>query len=1311
MTTHQHHPVSRTELLELVANPEIPLADIDTSQVADFPSTEQVRLMHEVILALRNFDTEQLQEMVALVNHIASSAASEAADTATADEPESVTTPSMATSEAEDTASQETAEAEADATPATAALAETGTAAADADAQLESSAPEQETATAEPTLEWNFDTATDLEATSTSSFQDLFGMASADPATAAPAPTSGLNVFDEMLAQQEREQFLAPMQNAVSQNDSIVWDLQEDSPLVFDTDSTAMLDLTSSAATDIPEIENEASQASADSLGSNWETSTPETAPTPLEDENETTFNAEWLSLFGGGETGATSQEASPAPANTLALNPEVAHPASATDSSLSSAPAVTTSDGWNFDSDSAEQETTSSNSDPFALSTNETSWDFSGVWGDIPAWDEPVNPQSIITPTESVGDAQQDTAPSVADIAALFDDGDVAASEISSTIPGLLGSDDDGTSTFLGHLDNSTSATTRDSADAAKRSEIASSPFFATPATPTPSTPANDNGFAFNNEIFSWDGENDSGWGSQPDPLSILGSNADDAASQSTLRESSPSLGVTELFGEIDWGVDVATPEATPAPALDTPTATPTQIVTSVADTLTTDTPAPTSLFATSDAEDLWGGFTLDSNSADEATADTAPTRDADGAASNDSSAAPSLNSSLTSDEASSAPSDVNAPAGATTSPVESPVDGAEGADVAETPSVATSSATNSASTATTPELNFAATTLELVPADSSFPADPFGLLGGDNSASSSADNSSNAYGTPSLTGSELYSSLNEEPTSSSSATVATPAVATTPAREPAANPWSLLDTLGSFDGAASAPTATTPVAPAAVPATTQEAADSATYTTPALEPASNPWNLLADVLGDYKPSTPARTEQEATSTASANSPRQDELGTGVAEPTGLFGAPSMREASNWAAVASDALVTNDVAGVNDEFASTSAAAALDPEADLAFDTVGEALAYLSTARRTEAGKYRPHSVQELRILLTDKEISLGDLDLSRLKSLHGAFANIPSERGKIPPMLVADIEEQQTQILIQDSAYPLPLVYDLTPNWTGIESLDFSHITDLSYCFAYQFGFNNGLTTWKVDHVTSLRGMFRGCINFRSNLNHWNTARVQDMSGVFALCFHYNQPVTWNTSACTTMRAMFFSCPHFNQPVCFDTGAVTDMGQMFMNCMSFNQELNFITTQVTDMSQMLAGCRKFNSSVSLDTTLVQNFQGMFANCSSFDQEVKFSTASATNMAEMFANCSSFTGTNFRFSGTRNVKDMTRMFAGCGKFAGNLMLSTNAVEQATEMFAGCRIPDGNRFTLSQPLPEGQELGIDEQHLNFLTHN
>lgn len=1309
MTTPQHHPVSRAELLELVANPEIPLADIDMSSVAEFTSTEQARLMLEVILALRNFDTEQLQEMVALVNHIASSAASEAADTATADEPVSSTTPSMATSDSEDTASQETAETDADATPATTDLAETETAAADADAQLESPAPEQETAPAEPTLEWNFDTASDLDADSTSSFQDIFGMASADSATATPAPTSGLNVFDEMLAQQEREQFLAPMQNAVSQHDSIVWDTQDDSPLVFDTDNTTTLDLTSSATTDVSELENAASHESTDSLGSSWETSAADTAPTHLEDESETTFNAEWLSLFGGGETGAAAQESSPAPANAPALNPQVAHPTAAPDSSPSSAPAVSTSDGWNFDSDSAEQETTNSSSDPFALSTNESSWDFSGVWGDIPAWDEPVNPQSIITPTESASNAQQqDTSPTVADIAALFDDGDVAASEISSTIPGLLGSDDDGTSSFLGHLDNSP-ATAHNSADAAPRSEITTSPFFATPADPTPSTPASDNGFAFNSEIFSWDGVSDGGWGSQPDPLSILGSNADDDASQSVLSELSPSLGVDKLFGEIDWGVDVAAIEAAHTPT--TPIATPTPIATSVADTPVTATPAPNSLFATSDADDPWGGFTLESSSEHETTAETAPTRDAEGATSDDSSLAPSSNLSLATDEASSAPADIVAPAVATTSPADIPVGEAEVADVVETPSVATSSATTSASTATTPELNLATASLELVPADSSFPTDPFGLRGGDNSASNSADNSSNAYGTQSLAGSELLPSLNEEPTSSSTLTAATPAVATTPAREPSTNPWALLDTLGSFGGAASAPAATTTVTSATVLATTQEATDSANPAAPAPEPASNPWNLLEDVLGDYKPSTSARTQQETASTASANTPLQRESSTGAAEPTSLLDSPSMSGASSWEDVASDALGANNAVAVNRELDPTAAATALDPEADLAFDTVGEALAYLSTARRTEAGKYRPHSVQELRILLTDKEISLGDLDLSQLKSLHGAFANIPSERGKIPPMLVTDIEEQQAQILIQDSAYPLPLVYDLNPNWTGIESLDFSHITDLSYCFAYQFGFNNGLTTWKVDHVTSLRGMFRGCINFRSNLNHWNTARVQDMSGVFALCFHYNQPVTWNTSACTTMHAMFFSCPHFNQPVRFDTGAVTDMGQMFMNCMSFNQELNFITTQVTDMCQMLAGCRKFNSSVSLDTTLVQNFQGMFANCSSFDQEVKFSTASATNMAEMFANCSSFTGTNFRFSGTRNVKDMTRMFAGCGKFAGNLMLSTNAVEQATEMFAGCRIPNGNRFTLSQPLPEGQELGMDEQHLNFLTRN
>lgn len=375
----------------------------------------------------------------------------------------------------------------------------------------------------------------------------------------------------------------------------------------------------------------------------------------------------------------------------------------------------------------------------------------------------------------------------------------------------------------------------------------------------------------------------------------------------------------------------------------------------------------------------------------------------------------------------------------------------------------------------------------------------------------------------------------------------------------------------------------------------------------------------------------------------------------------------------------------------------------------ELAFDTVGEALEYLSTARRTATGQYQPHSVQELRILLTNSAISLGDLDLSQLKSLHGAFANIPSERGKLPPLLAQDLEQHVAQVLVQDSTYPLPLVYDLTPNWTGIERLDLSQIEDLSYCFAYQFGFNNRLLTWKVDHVTSLRGMFRGCINFRANLNHWNTAQVQDLSEVFAMCYHFNQPVTWDTSSCTNMHAMFYSCPHFNQRVNFATQQVTDMSQMFMNCMSFNQDIPFDTAKVTDMSQMFSGCRKFNGTVAFQTTEVRNLREMFKNCAAFDQTVNFATANVTDMAEMFANCSSFIGKEFRLSNTRSVQDFTRMFADCSQFAGQLMLSFNVVEHADGLFAGCRIPDTNSFTISTLPPANQDLGIDLQHLHILT--
>ena len=105
----------------------------------------------------------------------------------------------------------------------------------------------------------------------------------------------------------------------------------------------------------------------------------------------------------------------------------------------------------------------------------------------------------------------------------------------------------------------------------------------------------------------------------------------------------------------------------------------------------------------------------------------------------------------------------------------------------------------------------------------------------------------------------------------------------------------------------------------------------------------------------------------------------------------------------------------------------------------------------------------------------------------------------------------------------------------------------IDTSAITDMSDLFHY-FGYGDsnkrknfdGIELWNVSNVTDMSCMFWGCKNFNQPLNSWNVSNVTDMHLMFCNCKNFNQPLnSWNVSNVTNMRGMFWSCKKFNQPL----------------------------------------------------------------------------------------------------------------------------------------------------------------------------
>ncbi|WP_096026539.1 DarT ssDNA thymidine ADP-ribosyltransferase family protein [Campylobacter lanienae] len=219
----------------------------------------------------------------------------------------------------------------------------------------------------------------------------------------------------------------------------------------------------------------------------------------------------------------------------------------------------------------------------------------------------------------------------------------------------------------------------------------------------------------------------------------------------------------------------------------------------------------------------------------------------------------------------------------------------------------------------------------------------------------------------------------------------------------------------------------------------------------------------------------------------------------------------------------------------------------------------------------------YAPQSKDELKGLIYDEDIYLGDIDTSAITDMSELFAWSGRE------------------------------------DFSGIESWDVSSVTDMSWMFTFCYNFNQPLDNWDVSSVIYMSEMFAGCTNFNQSLDNWDVGSVTDMSGMFRDCENFNQPLdSWDVSSVTDMSGMFINCYNFNQPLNnWDVSNVTDMSVMFSSCENFNQPLNsWDVSSVIYMSEMFAGCTNFNQSLdNWDVGSVTDMSGMFRDCDNFNQ------------------------------------------------------------------------------------------------------
>ncbi|WP_086296060.1 DarT ssDNA thymidine ADP-ribosyltransferase family protein [Campylobacter devanensis] len=225
----------------------------------------------------------------------------------------------------------------------------------------------------------------------------------------------------------------------------------------------------------------------------------------------------------------------------------------------------------------------------------------------------------------------------------------------------------------------------------------------------------------------------------------------------------------------------------------------------------------------------------------------------------------------------------------------------------------------------------------------------------------------------------------------------------------------------------------------------------------------------------------------------------------------------------------------------------------------------------------------YTPQSKDELKNLICDEDIYLGDIDTSAITDMSRLFS------------------------------------YSERKDFSGIENWDVSSVTSMNGMFYNCYDFNQPLDSWDVSSVTDMSNMFGsdwggGCENFNQPLDSWKDKLSQELIDQLPLrCFVERKIVNnktryypktkdelenlvraeslnlgdIDTSAITDMSELFAWSERkdFSGIESWDVSNVTDMRNMFAHCYNFNQPLdNWDVSSVIYMWEMFEYCKNFN-------------------------------------------------------------------------------------------------------------------------------
>ncbi|CAM2791313.1 BspA family leucine-rich repeat surface protein [Helicobacter burdigaliensis] len=276
---------------------------------------------------------------------------------------------------------------------------------------------------------------------------------------------------------------------------------------------------------------------------------------------------------------------------------------------------------------------------------------------------------------------------------------------------------------------------------------------------------------------------------------------------------------------------------------------------------------------------------------------------------------------------------------------------------------------------------------------------------------------------------------------------------------------------------------------------------------------------------------------------------------------------------------------------------------------------------------------KYKPKNKDELKKLVEDTSVYLGDIDTSLIKNMETLFMR------------------------------------SVRKDFSGIEKWNVSKVKDMGFMFFEALYFNADISTWNVSSVEHMEAMFNGAINFNQNLDAWDISNVRDFREFEENTSLKDLPI-WLKSETYKIGNKYKPKNKGQLRVLIedegvnlgeiDTSKITNMEALFLG-MNYREDFSGIgkwnVSNVLSLNHTFYGLENFNEDISAwNVSKVVDMCGMFYQATSFNQDISaWNVSKVTNMALMFCEATSF-NQNLDSWDISNVGDMRHMFDGSGQ-------------------------------------------------------